>query len=248
MGDDWNSHWKAYSASNALNPAQSYRQKLIFDALGLERAPASVRLLDLGCGNGELLAEAALRRPGLDVMGLDLAERACELAREKFPKGRFYAQNFAAPLTVPKDCDGFATHVVCTEVLEHLDDPAAALRNVRRLMAPRAKLVVTVPGGPMSAFDKHIGHRGHFTRTRLKDVIEQAGFAARVDGAGAPFFNLYRLVVVARGERLIADAGGDGKQLPLSAKLAMRAFDTLFKFNAGSGRFGWQLVAVAEAS
>ena len=247
MGDDWNKHWDAYSASNALNPAQTYRQKLIFEALGVEHAPGPMRLLDLGCGSGELLAEAVRRRPGLEVMGLDLAERACALAREKLPQGRFYAQNFVSPLTVPKECDGFATHVVCTEVLEHLDDPSAALRNVRRLLAPRAKLVVTVPGGPMSAFDKHIGHRGHFTRERLKEVIEQAGFAARVEGAGAPFFNLYRLVVVARGEKLIHDVEGEQQTLPLSARLAMRAFDTLFKFNATRGPFGWQLVAVAEA-
>jgi len=63
MSDDWNAHWKSYSASNALNPAQAYRQKLIFDALGLEHAPKPVRLLDLGCGNGELLAEATRRLP-----------------------------------------------------------------------------------------------------------------------------------------------------------------------------------------
>src|SRR5438045_76568 len=142
MSDDWNQHWKSYSASNALNPAQAYRQRLIFEALQLEQAVAPVRLLDLGCGNGELLSEAQRRRPELEVMGLDLSERACELAREKLPHGRFFAQNFAEPLRTPAGCDGFATHVVCTEVLEHLDDPAAALRNVRRLLAPGAKLVV----------------------------------------------------------------------------------------------------------
>lgn len=248
MSDDWNAHWKAYSASNTLNPAQTYRQKLIFDALDLERARGPVRLLDLGCGNGELLSEAVRRRADVEVMGLDLSERACELAREKLPHGRFLAQNFGDPLKAPPSWDGFATHVVCTEVLEHLDDPSAALRNVRRLMAPGAKLVVTVPGGPMSAFDRHIGHRGHFTRERLKSVLDVAGFKSRVDGAGLPFFNLYRMVVIARGEKLIHDVEGEQKQLPVTARLAMRAFDTLFKLNLGRGSFGWQLVAVAEAT
>ena len=37
------------------------------------------------------------------------------------------------------------------------------MRNAAALLAPGAKVVVTVPGGPRSAFDKHIGHCRHFT-------------------------------------------------------------------------------------
>ena len=53
-GDDWDSHWASYAASNALNPAQAYRRKLIFDALALGAAPAPVRVLEIGSGQGEL--------------------------------------------------------------------------------------------------------------------------------------------------------------------------------------------------
>ena len=60
---------------------------------------------------------------------------------------------------------------------------------------------------------------------------------------GFPFFNLYRLMVILRGEKLIADAGGT-RELPVGARLAMACFRFLFRFN-GPGP-GWQLLAVAR--
>jgi hypothetical protein len=97
----------------------------------------------------------------------------------------------------------------------------------------------------MSAFDRHIGHRRHFTPTHLRGVLESAGLdIAELNGAGFPFFNLYRLTVVLRGRKLIADADGE-KPLPQSARVAMRVFSKLFGWNADEGLRGWQLVATA---
>jgi hypothetical protein len=96
----------------------------------------------------------------------------------------------------------------------------------------------------MSAFDRHIGHRRHFTPDRLRQLLEDAGLeVAALYGAGFPFFNLYRLTVVARGRRLIDDASGE---LPLSARAAIWAFTQLFRLNAVETLRGWQLVAVAS--
>src|SRR3546814_18015665 len=87
-------------------------------------------------------------------------------------------------------------------------------------MAPGCRLVVTVPGGPMSAFDRHIGHRRHFTPPALAALLTDAGLAVeRTDGAGFPFFNLYRLGVIARGHRLVADLTGGQGDAPLAPAL-----------------------------
>ena len=51
--DDWNQHWQDYAALAALNPAQAYRRKLIFERLGLSGA-AGARVLELGSGQGDL--------------------------------------------------------------------------------------------------------------------------------------------------------------------------------------------------
>ena len=100
----------------------------------------------------------------------------------------------------------------------------------------------------MSAFDKHIGHRRHFSTHLLSEVVQGAGLeVARLSGAGFPFFNLYRLMVVARGEALIKDVDLSGAApLPRSARLAMRAFDWLFRWNRTETLRGWQILGEAR--
>src|SRR5207247_2369477 len=97
----------------------------------------------------------------------------------------FATQPEIAPL------EGWANAAVCSEVLEHVDSPVAFLRAASRYLMEGSTLVVTVPGGPFSAFDRHIGHRQHFTRASIRRVLENAGFEIeRVTLAGFPFFNI----------------------------------------------------------
>src|SRR6478609_1010992 len=242
--DDWDKHWSEHATSNALNPAQAYRRMLIFGALGLDASPTPARVLEIGCGQGELSSEIARLHPKVDLLGIDLSHTGVAITQAKVPGGAFFQQDLREPISVPSRYHGWATHAVCSEVLEHHDDPVACLRNVRACLAPGAKLVVTVPGGPVSAFDRHIGHRAHFTRARLEKVLLDAGFEVdAVHGSGFPFFNLYRLAVVARGKRLIADAETD---LRGSARLGVWLFSRLFRMNKARGTHGWQLLAVAR--
>jgi len=225
--DDWNRHWGAYEKSNALNPAQAYRRMLIFRALELDRAKNPVRLLELGSGQGEFSKELKERHPALDLVGVDLSQTGVEMAQAKVPSGAFFQQDLTQPMAIPEQYRKWATHAVCSEVLEHIDNPLDALRNVRSCLAPGGRLVITVPAGPMSEFDRHIGHRRHFTPQSLTELVHGA------------------LTVVARGRKLIQDAeGGDGS-LPLAARAAIRLFSWLFRMNAVETQHGWQLVAVA---
>lgn len=243
MTDDWNEHWSCYAASNALNPAQAYRRMLIFRALELARASGPIRLLELGSGQGELSAELKQRHPEVELVGVDLSQTAVAMARAKVPCATFFQQDLTQPIALAAGYCGWATHAICSEVLEHLDDPVNALRNLRACLAPGARLIITVPAGPMSAFDEHIGHRAHFTPASLRRVLTEAGLAVEsLTAAGFPFFNLYRLTVIARGRRLIDDLGGE---LPLSAKAAIWAFSRLFRWNKAHSPRGWQLLAVA---
>ena len=244
--DDWETHWAQYSDSNALNPAQAYRRQLIFEALALGSAREPVRLLELGCGHGDFARDLLRAHPGVQFVGLDRAAAAVEIARRKVPGGAFVQADLTQAASLPAAHRGFATHAVCSEVLEHVDDPVALLRGARALLAPGCRLVITVPAGPLSAFDRHIGHRRHFRKDELEAMIRAAGLEPlRVDGAGFPFFNVYRLAVVARGERLIREAAPGAGALPLSARLAMHAFSALFRLNRRQGDRGWQLLAVA---
>ena len=100
----------------------------------------------------------------------------------------------------------------------------------------------------MSAFDRHIGHRQHFNRAGIRAMLERAGYSVdRTYLAGFPFFNLYRLLVIARGERLAEDV--EAKSTEWSSGLAgtaMKVFRVLFHANLLDSSFGWQVVATAR--
>jgi hypothetical protein len=81
-------------------------------------------------------------------------------------------------------------------------------------------------------------------------LLERSGLEVdSVTRAGFPFFNLYCLVVITRGDRLLRDISrSDGAEPRWAARAAMRAFDAAFSLNLGHGRFGWQVLALAQVA
>lgn len=243
--DDWDRHWDDYAGVVEASPAQHYRHRLALRLLESEGPPA--RLLDLGSGQGDLLAAARQRWPATELLGVEPSESGVREASRKVPGARFLTADLSTT-SPPDDVRGWATHAVCSEVLEHVDDPAELLRSAAPVMASGCLLVVTVPGGRMSAFDRKIGHRQHFTRDSLARLLRDAGFdVERTSGAGFPFFNLYRALVIARGDRLADDVSADSSgRAKLVARVAMAAFGVLFRFTLPRSRWGTQIIGVAR--
>ena len=164
--DDWNSHWKEYSEGASFNPAQEYRRRLIIKLLGLSGSGSGVRLLDIGSGQGDLAAEIRAGFPRTEIWGWNSVRVGSKFPNRKCPDARFVQCNLLEQTEPPVDLRHWATHAVCSEVIEHVDDPVRLLSSAREYMRPECALALTAPGGPMSAFDKHIGHRKHFGQTR----------------------------------------------------------------------------------
>jgi SAM-dependent methyltransferase len=246
--DDWDRHWTDFGDPATQNPAQAMRRRVIHTLLRV--GDTAARILDIGCGQGDLVVELARRYPQAELHGLDYSRHGIELAARKAPSATFAARDLLTPESPPPGKAGWATHAICSEVLEHLDEPGTLLVNARAYLAPGCRLVVTVPGGPMSAFDRHIGHRRHFTLETLRQVLVGSGFAVEaVTGVGFPLFTLYRLVVISRGKHLAGDVGGAGERpgsASLQARLAMNVFRILLAIPQPRTRWGWQLVAVAR--
>jgi SAM-dependent methyltransferase len=241
--DDWDQHWADYAAAAEVNPAQQYRQRLIVRLL--ERSGTPERVLDIGSGTGELAATVRTALPTAEILGLELSREGVELARRRVPGATFEERDLMVAEPPAAEYRGWATHAVCSEVLEHLDEPELLLRNASAYLAPGCVLLVTVPGGPMSAFDRHIGHRKHYRPRELQLLLSRAGFRVeRATGAGFPFFNLYRLAVILRGRRLVDDAAA--RNTSLLTRFAMAAFRFLFRVNLDASRWGWQTVAYAR--
>ena len=135
------------------------------------------RVLEAGAGIGNLTGHLVPRDRyrATDVNPDYLAYLA------NFALGKPYLE--VAPLDIVRPesfgplAGGFDT-VVCLNVLEHLDEPVAALRNLRTALAEGGRAIVLVPQGPgrFNSLDRALGHRLRYTRRRLREVVEEAGF------------------------------------------------------------------------
>jgi SAM-dependent methyltransferase len=248
--DDWDHHWDAYGEAAEANPANVYRRRLVMSLLGRPQAGATV--LDIGSGQGNLAIHLRETYPDVAVWGVEHSatgvERGRAAAAAHGVEVSFTQLDLLQPVTLDPGQPA-AAYAVCSEVLEHVEDPALLLRNSKNLLAAGCRMIVTVPGGPRSAFDRHIGHHRHFKAADLRGVLTDAGYAVeRVLRAGFPFFNIYKLALIARGRRLISDVEGRAPDATLSrAELAATRFFQLgFKHNRNDFPLGWQLAAVAR--
>jgi SAM-dependent methyltransferase len=246
--DDWDRHWQDYSDTAEQNPAQRYRRQLILSMLGVRDSGEGMRIIDIGSGQGDMAAAIHQRFPSAKILGIELAQSGVDISRRKVPSARFLQCDLVGYGKPPQELRGWATHAVCSEVIEHLDNPSLLLKNAQAYMGEGCYLIVTAPGGPMSAFDRHIGHRKHWRPQEIERLLRDAGYTPeRVSGAGFPFFNLYRCLVILRGEKLISDvSAGPANHTSWAASAAMAVFHLLIRTNLNSSRWGWQMVAKAR--
>jgi SAM-dependent methyltransferase len=220
----------------------------------MEGCPPRAQIVDIGSGLGELAVVVATAYPEAEVRGFEYSAAGVELSRTTVSSAgigarvSFTQKDLLRPLDIDDSERHWATVGICSEVLEHVDFPDVLLANAKELLAPGCRLIVTVPGGPRTAFDKHIGHRKHFTEQSLRDVLVTSGFEVlKIRRAGFPFFDLYKLVVLLRGKALIHEFDeGDSSPPSRLASAMLRFFDAAFHWNMASSPFGWQLVAVAQ--
>jgi len=240
--DNWDQHWTDFSEAAKNAPATRYRERVCLRLLNIQAPGAGVRMLDIGCGTGGFAELFCSRFPEARLLGLEISQTGVELSAKRVPRAEFVQRDLMAPANAQQDVSFGATHAVCSEVLEHLDDPLTFLLNAKAYMAPDCRLVVTVPGGTLNSFDAYIGHRRHYSPGDLRALLEAAGFQVDLAaGVGFPFFNLYRLLTTWRGDRLKKDVSGPPSLL---LRAAMAIFALLFRFNVMT--CGLQTVAVAR--
>jgi SAM-dependent methyltransferase len=148
--------------------------------LGGEIRPGD-RALDLGCGEGSftgVLADAGAR-----AIGVEVAKAALARARRRFPALDFRIAPIDGPLPLE---DGSFELVWASEVIEHVADTARWLSEVRRVLAPRGRLLVTTPShgrllvaaGGVERFSEPLGDHLHlYTRRSLRTLLREFGFA-----------------------------------------------------------------------
>lgn len=101
--------------------------------------PAGLKVLDVGCGNGDVLAGLA---PACGV-GVDLSPAMIEQARRRHPHLTFHALNPEDEAELGAAVDGVFDIIVLSDTIGSVDDGEALFRLLRRFAAPHTRLIVS---------------------------------------------------------------------------------------------------------
>lgn len=138
-------------------------RKLVFDrrivhlaAAIAERLPRNAKVLDVGCGSGDLAALVMKQRPDVSIQGIDVLVRPCTA----IPVTEFDGYN------IPFAADAFDAAIVI-DVLHHTDDPAKVLAEIARV-APQViikdHLCDGLAAGPTLRLMDWVGNAAHGVR------------------------------------------------------------------------------------
>ena len=155
---------------------------LVIQCLRSERATGSV--VDFGAGKGELLTRLDQLGGFAALAGVDLFPQPADLS----PKIEWYQRDLNEPLQIDRQFDC----VICSETIEHLENPRHTFRCLDRLLKPGGLLILTMPN--QESIRSYVGllFGGHFThflgscypahitallRLDLRRLCQEVGFA-----------------------------------------------------------------------
>jgi SAM-dependent methyltransferase len=148
------------------------------------------RALDVGCGTGRI--SFALAKKGFEVTGIDIEERVIEIAKimagNSSQSPRFEIMDFCNPKSLQPE---FYDLVVCSEVLEHIEDYHPLIENIHATLKPGGRVIITVPYDPRkwSELDEYGGHVRRYTISQVsKDLSQFRNIKILV--TGFPFYRI----------------------------------------------------------
>jgi 2-polyprenyl-6-hydroxyphenyl methylase / 3-demethylubiquinone-9 3-methyltransferase len=181
---------------NEVDPAYAKRAAFIFTSI--EQVQPK-KVLEVGCGRGFYLQALSYFSFLKEIHGIDLnkqylakAKKVCKDKRITLQKGSIYELPYPA---------GSFDFVLASEILEHLTDDAAALKEIKRVLKPGGTLVITVPNEQfpflwdplnwilMRVFNTHVNkniwwlagmwadHEKLYTKERLARTVRNQGFS-----------------------------------------------------------------------
>lgn len=208
-----------YDAANleAMGEAVAYQaamRQLVIDKLGLRQGAG--RVLDFGAGRGDyaVALQASVGVP-VDSLEPDVSLHTC------YPNGMAVVGSLAS-LEL-----GSVERVYTLNVLEHIEDEVAVLRELAARCRPGAEVFILVPANPKlwTPMDTLVGHQRRYTPQTLRQAVRRAGLEVEEEGwfDRTGYFATRAYQALCRTGLLKAQGAG------AVSKLQIRVFDVLFR-------------------
>ncbi|HEY8993772.1 MAG TPA: class I SAM-dependent methyltransferase [Lacunisphaera sp.] len=161
--------------------------------------PGPARVLDAGCGTGGFIRALRAAQPAWSVIGADISPLASALARE-----RTGAEIVDGSITTLPFAEGSFDAVTTGDVLYHIEDTTAALRELARCLKPGGVVVVNEPAYRWlwSYHDDAVESKHRFTRGELIAQFRAAG----LDVKFSSYANMLLLPLVVARRKLFPPA------------------------------------------
>lgn len=137
---------------------------------------SSGKVLDVGCGLGNLTRYLKARDPYLDVYGVDFSKVAVDFCNEHIPNHYFVSN--ADDLSNFEEFDV----IISSETIEHLDNPKAHLQSIYDLLKLDGSVIISTPNFNQSDNGEYVSHEHvhEFTPIELEKLMEEVGFKSNV--------------------------------------------------------------------
>jgi trans-aconitate methyltransferase len=184
--DFYNEAWHKWDDMKIYGPTARHTRRFVFSLI---KGLSFDSVLDVGCGTGLLLQQILEKYPHARMTGSEYSIQGIEFAKKRLPDADFH--------TIDLGKENLGRHfdlVTCIDVLEHVDDDHAALKNL--LSMTNKYIVLSVPLGPLFKVEaERMGHVHGYSRAELENKLREAGFEiVKVIQWGFPFYNIHRRI------------------------------------------------------
>lgn len=169
------SYGARYDNAQSHSPAFAQHMDSLIRHIVTERGVRSSRIIEVGCGQGDFLHRlVSFEGAGNTGIGFDPSYRGERVALSE--QLRFHRRYFdGSPVGEQADV------AISRHVIEHVPEPVAFLRSIRRAVAPGARLFLETPClrwilRNRVVWDFFYEHCSYFTSDSLRTAVERAGF------------------------------------------------------------------------
>lgn len=185
---------KEWKSNTDFSPSSQTRYEIILDLLNKYAINQNLKILDCGCGVGNLLIK--LKKNGYNnLFGSDFSKESVKLSKKNLNRNIFKGD-----LTKISDFEKNTFDIIiCSEVLEHIEDDLLAINNLYKLLNKNGLLIITVPFNSKywSQHDKFAGHIRRYNNTELENKLFKNKFKIiKCFGWGSFIYSFYHKILI----------------------------------------------------